>query len=261
MPKDNEARAREVLAAIVEADEAANGARSTSPLGKSTAYYIRDGQGASITAWAAIRAMLAYQSEAPAQGMSGDLHAILAGAHKVATGQVNDNGYEIKQRLDTVHRILEQALSRPLADREAIAREGRLRMFLEILSAMGGSSDASESEYLWINAFCEAHEGAAPDTFNIADARGLTWVTHNTDTDHSVVTLTDAGRAWLSLPPSPVGEGKCTCAEIHGEDPNCALHGDKTQWGIENAECWNCGVPVNRPVGEGIAAPAPVRGE
>lgn len=63
----------------------------------------------------------------------------------------------------------------------------------------------------------------------------------------------------LSLTPSPGGEGvttaadnelregECTCAEIHGEDPNCALHGEKTQWGIENAECWNCGVLINKP--------------
>ena len=26
----------------------------------------------------------------------------------------------------------------------------------------------------------------------------------------------------------------CTCCEIYGEDPNCALHGAATPWALEN---------------------------
>jgi Lar family restriction alleviation protein len=83
--------------------------------------------------------------------------------------------------------------------------EARLRMFLEILSAMGGKSDASESKWSWINAFCEPHEGGSPDTFNLAIERGYTRSTHDSDTDHSVVWLTEAGSAALS--PTPALEG------------------------------------------------------
>lgn len=27
---------------------------------------------------------------------------------------------------------------------------------------------------------------------------------------------------------------RCTCMEVHGEDPNCALHGIATAWALEN---------------------------
>lgn len=29
---------------------------------------------------------------------------------------------------------------------------------------------------------------------------------------------------------------KCTCGEVCGEDPNCALHGRHTEWAKENPE-------------------------
>lgn len=82
----------------------------------------------------------------------------------------------------------------------------RMRMFLEILSAAGGHSDCSEWDGAWINAFCEGHEGQSPDTFNQAIDLGYTRSTHDSDTDHSVVYLTDAGRAILALqsPPAKV---------------------------------------------------------
>jgi hypothetical protein len=99
------------------------------------------------------------------------------------------------------------SLSPHQGDREAIAREARLRMFLEILSAMGGDSDASESRYSWINAFCEPHEGVDPDTFNLAEQRGYTRVSHNSDAGHSTVSLTSQGRAWLLQAPPPTDEG------------------------------------------------------
>jgi len=79
------------------------------------------------------------------------------------------------------------------------AGEGRLYMFLEILSAAGGQSDAGDWPGAWINAFCEAHEGRAPDTFNLAINRGYARSTHDSDSDHSVVYLTDSGRSFLSV--------------------------------------------------------------
>lgn len=86
-----------------------------------------------------------------------------------------------------------------------MAQEQRLRMFLEILSASCGQADASDYRWNWINVFCDEHEGREPDTFNLAEQRGYTTVSHNTDTDEGMVYLTDAGRAFLSAAPaSPI---------------------------------------------------------
>lgn len=82
-------------------------------------------------------------------------------------------------------------------------REARLMIFLEILSAMGGRSDASDSPSHWLNAFCEGHEGTDPDTYNLAERRGYTRTSHATSFDTSTVYLTDAGRAALSQAPRP----------------------------------------------------------
>lgn len=78
-----------------------------------------------------------------------------------------------------------------------LAQTDRLMMFLEILSAMGGQSDASDYSWNWVNAFCEAHEGRNPDTFNLAHDLRFTTVSHDSDTDQSNVYLTAAGRAAL----------------------------------------------------------------
>jgi hypothetical protein len=75
----------------------------------------------------------------------------------------------------------------------------RLMVFLEILSAMGGQSDASDYAWNWINAFCESHEGRNPDTFNLAHDLRFTSVSHDSDTDQSNVYLTAAGRAALEM--------------------------------------------------------------
>lgn len=81
--------------------------------------------------------------------------------------------------------------SEPPAD---VPRPLRMAMFLETLQAMGGQSDASDYSWNWINAYCEAHEGQDPDTFNSAEQYGFTTVSHDSDTDQSTVYLTDAGR-------------------------------------------------------------------
>lgn len=89
-------------------------------------------------------------------------------------------------------------------DRAAGVGDDRLRMFLEIMSAAGGEQDATDYRWNWINAFCSEHEGREPDTFNTANQRGFTTVSHDTDTDTGVVRLTDAGRAYLAAsPPAP----------------------------------------------------------
>lgn len=75
--------------------------------------------------------------------------------------------------------------------------EMRLRMFLEILSAMGGRSDASDTAWSWVNAFCEDHEGRDPDTYNRSEELGYTQTSHDTSYDSSTVYLTDAGRSFL----------------------------------------------------------------
>jgi hypothetical protein len=77
-------------------------------------------------------------------------------------------------------------------------REARLTTFLEILAAAGGKSDASDSPYSWINAFCETHEGTNPDTFNRAIDASYVTFSHDSDTDHSTISITSEGRAALA---------------------------------------------------------------
>ncbi|MBB5709290.1 hypothetical protein [Sphingomonas xinjiangensis] len=99
--------AREVLAKIVEADDAVSGARPTSPLGKTTAYYIRDGQGTSVTAWQAIRAMLDFAttpalSEPEQRG--GDSKALAEARKRLATTRacLDCNADDVRRWMDTV---------------------------------------------------------------------------------------------------------------------------------------------------------------
>lgn len=76
--------------------------------------------------------------------------------------------------------------------------DARMAMFLEIMDAAGGETDAGDWRWNWINAFCEEHEGRYPDTFNAAANAGYISVSHCTSTDHSVATLTDKGRDALA---------------------------------------------------------------
>jgi hypothetical protein len=84
--------------------------------------------------------------------------------------------------------------AQPSSTDEVERVDARVGMFIEILFAMGGTSDASESHSHWINAFCEECEGCEPDTFNRAIELGYTCCTHDSDTDASTVYLTELGR-------------------------------------------------------------------
>ncbi|MEG3086201.1 hypothetical protein [Sphingomonas sp. PB4P5] len=42
--------------------------------------------------------------------------------------------------------------------------------------------------------------------------------------------------AALAAPPTPRGEGKCSCMEAHGEDPRCIKHGRGTPWAKANPD-------------------------
>jgi hypothetical protein len=109
--------------------------------------------------------------------------------------------------------------------------ELRTRMFLEILSAMGGRSDASEGAYCWTNAFCETHEGHEPDTFNRAIDAGYVAFSHDSDTDCSTISITPAGRAALSPQTLPApGEVRVEVC------PSCEGSGI----GAVSAICWTC---------------------
>ncbi|MBS7669374.1 hypothetical protein [Croceicoccus gelatinilyticus] len=91
------------------------------------------------------------------------------------------------------HRI---EVEKRTANRDVV--EVRMAMFLEIMAATGGETDAGDWRGNWINAFCEEHEGRDPDTFNAAANAGYISVAHCTSTDHSIATLTDKGRTALA---------------------------------------------------------------
>ncbi|MGO8242996.1 hypothetical protein [Rhizobium johnstonii] len=74
-------------------------------------------------------------------------------------------------------------------------RVERLWWFLHIMSKSGGTTDASDTKWNWINAFCDDFE---PDTFNLASNLKLIRVTHDADYDSSTATLTDGGRALIA---------------------------------------------------------------
>lgn len=40
----------------------------------------------------------------------------------------------------------------------------------------------------------------------------------------------------VSPVPASIPDASCTCGEVCGEDPACALHGRHTPWAIENPE-------------------------
>jgi hypothetical protein len=125
----------------------------------------------------------------------------MAAVNYNSLGRLIDTIERLRRERDQArHRTTSLEAERPRASADAVGRE-RLRMFLEILSAAGGTSDAGDYPGSWINAFCETHEGRSPDTFNLAINKGYARSSHDSDTDHSVVYLTDAGRAILALHP------------------------------------------------------------
>lgn len=73
--------------------------------------------------------------------------------------------------------------------------DAKLRLFLAILADAGGEASGNDDKWNWINHFCDDAEPL--DTFNQASKRKFTRVTHDSDTDNSIVYLTDAGRAFI----------------------------------------------------------------
>ncbi len=86
-------------------------------------------------------------------------------------------------------------------------RVNRLWWLLFIMSKSGGETNASESRWNWINAFCDDFDD---DTFNLAIDLKLIRCTHDSDTDNSTAWLTDGGKAlvaYFSAPPAgPIPE-------------------------------------------------------
>lgn len=74
--------------------------------------------------------------------------------------------------------------------------EEKLHLFLSILASASGETSGDDSKWNWINYFCDDAEPL--DTFNQASKRKLTRVTHDSDSDVSMVYLTDAGRAFIA---------------------------------------------------------------
>lgn len=82
------------------------------------------------------------------------------------------------------------------AQARVLLADYKIALFLEILLAMGGDSDASDGPGNWTAAFCD--DGTDPDTYNLSENRGLSRTTHDGMFDTSTVRITDAGRAWLN---------------------------------------------------------------
>ena len=82
----------------------------------------------------------------------------------------------------------------------AITPEQKELILLSIIKASGGNCDSSESQWNWINWFCnDEADRDGTDTFNRCNDKGWLRTTHNSDWDSSTSTLTDAGVAHLAL--------------------------------------------------------------
>jgi hypothetical protein len=85
----------------------------------------------------------------------------------------------------------------------AMKFKGRLWWYLHILEAIGGKTYDTANPREWLHAFSGEMEKRDPDTINQAHAMGLTNWSHNSDTDTSIIWLTDAGKAWLAKRKEP----------------------------------------------------------
>jgi hypothetical protein len=91
--------------------------------------------------------------------------------------------------------------SKPRVVVSGITSDQKEMMLLHIISGMGGETDSSESKWSWLNWFCgDEREDDDEDTFNRCHTKGWLHSTHDSDTDHSVTSLTAAGRAVLTAP-------------------------------------------------------------
>jgi hypothetical protein len=92
--------------------------------------------------------------------------------------------------------------SKPLVVVSDITGEQKEIILLRIIAESGGTCDSSESRWSWLNWFCgDETDRDESDTFNRCHEKGWLHTTHDSDTDHRVTTLTDAGRAALPTHP------------------------------------------------------------
>ncbi len=78
--------------------------------------------------------------------------------------------------------------------RRSFAESEKLRLFLRILVSAGGTTSGNDGPWNWINYFCDDAEPL--DTFNQASIQKLIRVTHDSDSDESVVYITAAGQEY-----------------------------------------------------------------
>lgn len=144
-----------------------------------------------LAAWLAGRDAAKDGSVAPAQDHVMGPSRLNHGAAQCVNCHATD--------LEIVHALGPICPSAPIpAPAGGLKPDDRMVMMLEILQAMGGTSDAGDYKGNWLNAFWEEHEGRTPDSYNMADALGYVSISHDTSTDAATVTLTEAGRALLA---------------------------------------------------------------
>lgn len=97
------------------------------------------------------------------------------------------NEAQLKRANDEIKRL--RTVAQPSPD-------GKLKLFLSILQSAGGEASGNDDKWNWVNYFCDDAEPL--DTFNQASKQKFTRVTHDCDSDNSVVYLTDAGRAFIA---------------------------------------------------------------
>jgi len=72
------------------------------------------------------------------------------------------------------------------------------KVLISIINAMGGQTDASDYYWHWLRWFCDDEKPGGDDTFNRCINKGWLRSTHDSDTDHSVAYITEAGRSALA---------------------------------------------------------------
>ena len=117
-----------------------------------------------------------------------------------------------------------------------MANDERLRWLMHIMARVR-EEDASDCDFNWVSAFCD-DRGNKDDTFNIAIDRGLSRVSHDSDTDNSICWITDAGKAFAAAnPPTPPNPPEKP--DSSGSKQHCSSCGgitttgecDCTRWG------------------------------
>jgi hypothetical protein len=71
-------------------------------------------------------------------------------------------------------------------------------VLLSIAAEMGGRFDSGDYSWSWLNWFCDDSIDGT-DTFNRCHDKKWLCTSHETSTDESVTSLTDAGRAALKV--------------------------------------------------------------